>query len=45
MEILNSKFGNSIYSEFEVKFGVLPRFNFGQALYHFKVWEVRSPKL
>ena len=33
MVIWNSKFGNNLYSNFEVKSKALPKFNFGQTTY------------
>ena len=43
MKIWNSKFGSSLYFEFEVKSIALSEVNLGQTIYHFEVWEAKSP--
>ena len=43
MKYWNSKFGSNLYFEFEVKSRSLFEVNFGQTIYHFEVWEVKSP--
>ena len=40
MEIWNSRFDNSTYSDFEIKYGSLFEVNLGQAIYRFEAWEV-----
>ena len=45
IKVWNSKCGGNMYSKFQVKFGAISEINFGQAIYHFEVLEVRSPPL
>ena len=42
MKIWNSKFGDNMYSKFEVNFGVFFEVHFRQAIYHFESLEVRN---
>ena len=43
MEIWNTKSGDNMYSDFEVKFGVVPKVHFRQAIYRFESMEVKNP--
>ena len=43
MEIWNSKIGHNKHSKFEVKFRVFSKVIFEHVIFHFKVWEVKSP--
>ena len=45
MEIQNSKSGDNLYSDFEDKFGALPRVHFRHTIYGFEAREVKSPTL
>ena len=45
MEIWNTKSGDNMYSDFEVKFGVVPKVDFRQAIYCFEALEVKNPTL
>ena len=45
MEIWNTKSGDNMYSDFEVKFGVVPKVDFRQAIYCFEAREVKNSKL
>ena len=44
MEIWNTKSGDNMYSDFEVKFGVVPKVHFRQAIYRFEALEVRNKR-
>ena len=45
MEIWNEKSGDNMYSNFEVKFGVLLEVPFSQVIYRFEALEVRNPMI
>ena len=45
IEIWNSKSSGNMYSDFEDKFGVIPKIHFRHTIYRFEAREVKSPTL